>query len=401
MTNISGRDRSVNRSCDLEAANARLFQLRQQLAESKSHTRQEPSPYRVQPTTPASDQPAEPTTTPGPWLKPLYDRLEELHNNLSQPSPDSVEENRKDDFLLPSRESILRESATLRVYPSILAGILKQELAAAGRVWLLARYLDPSGQGWITVANLRKALTNRGSALRICGWRRLRQILQQGNEILWEQDRFGRIWLYSNRTIAIKLELERLTGKTVYLPIKDLIGTIATTKAVFYASFHAGRSSAPISRATLNSITGVSERSQRTYDELAGVKVQTNICIGELFKERDAKDAAYEDGSAHFIFKDHQGKFGPKGQKYHARQLPNSYTSTYHAVRSSQQKKINQALKADLVTQEALGYGHQSGNLFQRSFFLNAKKASRAKRSDETIFLFDKQEGGASIWYKL
>lgn len=397
MTNISGRDRSVNRSCDLEAANARLFQLREQFAKRKSNKKQGNSQREI--------VPSAPVTTSGGWLEPLRKRLTEAEKGIesASSSPESTPIVPEPAPTTPesSHLSLILESETIRVYPSVLAGILKQELAPCGRVWLLARYLDKSGRGWITEHELREALTNKGSPLRICGWRRLRQILQQGNNTLWQKDSLGRIWLYSNKKVAINLELERLTGKSVHLPIKTLIGSIATTKAAFYASFHAGRRETPISRATLQSITGVSERSQRTYDKLANVTTQTNFSLDEVANKATEKEAAYDAGSAFFIFEDTAGKFGRKGQKYHARQLPNSYTTTYEAVRSKQQQKINQALRIDLVKQEVLGNDSQSDQSLCSCYCLTAKKVRAAKKVKDSIFLLGKKQGEVVIWHKM
>ena len=64
------------------------------------------------------------------------------------------------------------------VQPSLLVGMLKQEVAAIGRIYLLCRHLDADGRGWLSIAALREQLTAKESPLRVCGWRRLRQIHQ-------------------------------------------------------------------------------------------------------------------------------------------------------------------------------------------------------------------------------
>ena len=441
MTNISGRDRGVNRLRDLTVANARLLQLREQFAKSKSHKEQK-STYNVEQAAPAADpveqivttvdsveqtapvtqtaptsdpitqipsdsveadipfeiKPvvAEKTTNDPPksgWLSPLSKRLEELHHQLENP-PDEDEE--------PLPEPIpYSESATIRVYPSILAGVMTEELTTAGRVWLLARYIDQPGRGWIKISRLREALTAKNSPLRIFSWRRLRQVMTKGDDIFWERDDSGRMWIRSNKKVAIKLDLIRLTGKSVHLPIKGLIGNIADAKAAFYASFHAGRPSSPISRVVLRTITGVPERTQLTYEERTGITAKRNIALGHAIQLKERQHLAYKDRHAYFVFNDLKGIFGPEGQKYHARQLPNSYTCSYETARSRQQKRINQALKADLVTQEALGNSYQISNPFKRTYFLNAKKACRASSFDGTLYLFEKTQGKSGVWNRM
>ena len=98
-----------------------------------------------------------------------------------------------------------KAKTTVKAYPSILNALLKQEQAAAGRVWLLCRHLDSDGRGWIDVTDLRQALTKRKaeggrrkaeissfilhpSSFPIFGWRRLRQILGQGKGVFLESE---------------------------------------------------------------------------------------------------------------------------------------------------------------------------------------------------------------------
>ena len=147
----------------------------------------------------------------------------------------------------------VERSETVTVYPSLLLAMLKQDQEAAGRVYLLLRYLDTNGRGWFHIDEIRERLTRKGSPLKMVGWRRLRQIFHQGEGIFWERDSKGRLWLRSALRIALKLDCHRLRGKRVELPIKTLLGGIGTVRAHFYASFHSGRSTDnPISRDTLD-----------------------------------------------------------------------------------------------------------------------------------------------------
>ena len=82
---------------------------------------------------------------------------------------------------------------TVPVYPSILTAMLKKHLESAGRIYLLLTHLDPQGRGWLSVDHARSQLTGSSSPLRVCGWRRLRQILHQGEGIFWERDHQHRI----------------------------------------------------------------------------------------------------------------------------------------------------------------------------------------------------------------
>ena len=190
-----------------------------------------------------------------------------------------------------------RSEKTVTVYPSLLLAMLKQNQEAAGRVYLLLRYLDKAGRGWLPVAEIREQLTRKGSPLKVIGWRRLRQLLHQGEGVFWERDREGRLWLRSALKIALELDCNRLKGKRVDLPIKTLLGGIGEVRAHFYASFHSGRTAAnPISRQTLESITGLSPRTQRDYDRIANVQRQRNLAVGPKHTQLSAEETVLAAG---------------------------------------------------------------------------------------------------------
>jgi 3-deoxy-D-manno-octulosonic-acid transferase len=58
--------------------------------------------------------------------------------------------------------------------------MLRQEMTAPGRLWLMLRYLDQQGCGKIRIDILRKTLTHKSSTLHICGKRQLRNLLRDG-----------------------------------------------------------------------------------------------------------------------------------------------------------------------------------------------------------------------------
>jgi len=244
-------------------------------------------------------------------------------------------------------------AATVKLYPGIASGMLNKDMAAAGRLWLLLRYLDQAGQGWLRIDLVQEKLANRNSTLRLCGQRQLRNLLKQGRGIFWDQDK-KRVWLKSATKAAEALGVERLTGRPVELPVKVLLGGIGQVRAHFYASFHSGRRSGnPISRAKLEQLTSVPERTQRIYDEVAGVDSRKNIVIGARHTEKEVQEQAWQHGRAVFEFIDAKGRQGPVGQRYVAWQLPNSYEGCHAQSPKGRQKKINQQI--DLVNIGAQG----------------------------------------------
>src|SRR5690606_20744150 len=119
------------------------------------------------------------------------------------------------------------------------------------RVYFLLRVIDSAGRGWLPIEHVRQQLTQKDSPVKFCGWRRLRQLLREGEGIFWQRDDQDRLWLIGAHRIAYKLDSARLQGFPVELPISALLGGIQAVRAAFYATFHGGRDGKPISRETL------------------------------------------------------------------------------------------------------------------------------------------------------
>jgi hypothetical protein len=271
----------------------------------------------------------------------------------------------------PAQQAFSPASDTVKLYPDIGLGLLRQELAAPGRLWLLLRYLDGDGCGWLRIDIVKKQLTAPDSPLRVCGWRQLRNLLRQGRGLFWEMDSDhhgdvgpyeGRLWLRSAGKVAAALGLPRLTGRPVALPVAGLLGGIGDARAHLYAAFHSGRKGKgpdgvpmPIARSTMAEISGVSRRSQRAYEERAGVEGQYNFAVGEEVETAAAQERAWQEGTV-FRLKDYEGHQGQKGKTYLAWQLPNSYAGGHQQRPKGRQKRINRRL-ADLFMKGMTGNG--------------------------------------------
>lgn len=246
----------------------------------------------------------------------------------------------------------------VKIYPAIVLGMMEANLEAVGRVWLLLQHLDSQGRGWLEVDEVRQKLTRKQSPLKVCCWRRLRQLFDEGEGVFWTRDDKGRIWLRGAAKVAAALSVERLTGRPVDLPLSVLLGGIQGVRAHFYASFHSGRrENNPISRETLRELTGVPERTQYAYEQTAGVSSQQNIAVGEQYTTENAQERAWQHGRASFRFVDVKGKQGGRpNREYVAWHLPNSYEGPHRQRSKGRQKKINREL-ADLVNKRAQGNG--------------------------------------------
>lgn len=236
---------------------------------------------------------------------------------------------------------------TVPVYPSILTAMLKQHLEAAGRIYLLLYHLDPQGRGWLSIDHIRNKLTAKSSPLHVCGWRRLRQILREGDGIFWQRDRQDRLWLRGAPKIAQKLGLERLQGSRLDLPIKALLGGIQAVRAHFYAAFHSGRrKDTPISRECLQDLTGLPARTQRSYDAISGTERRHNIAVGPRYNKQTAEKQAWQRGRGAFHFIDTQGRQGAPNGEYVAWHIPNSYQGPHSKRPKGRQKRINRNLNS-------------------------------------------------------
>jgi hypothetical protein len=252
------------------------------------------------------------------------------------------------------RHTLSRQS-WVKLYPDIGLGMLRQELAAPGRLWLLMRYLDKEGSGVLRIDILADNLTEKASALHLCGKRQLRNLLRDGEGVYWARDK-ERIWLRSAAKVAYALGVKRLSGRPVALPVAALLDGIGTFRAHLYAAFHSGRvkdtphgeRAMPIARETMAELSGVGQSSQRTYEERVGVEVQANFAVGDISTKENQENRAWEKGRALFELKDYRGQQGKKGKTYLAWQLPNTYVGQHRHRPRGRQKRINRELK-DLV----------------------------------------------------
>ena len=256
--------------------------------------------------------------------------------------------------------------------------MLKQHLEAPSRVWLLLRLIDRDGRGWLDVDDARRRLTEKGAPLRICGWRRLRQLLAQGEGIFWHRDAQDRLWLNGAHKIAYKLDSGRLQGFPVELPISALLGGIQAVRAAFYATFHGGRDGKPISRETLESLSGIPGRTQLEYDRVARVERTRNFAVGERYTVENAHERAWRHGRAAFHFIDTDGRQGGAGREYVAWHLPNSYRADYQRRSRGSRKRLNRKL-ADLVKK---GIPGNNDRAIEKLFFSNGALAARRYNRD-------------------
>ena len=81
---------------------------------------------------------------------------------------------------------------------------------------------------------------------------------------------------------------------------------IDTFRAHLYAGFHSGRlkvfsqgkQAVPIARDTLAGLSGVGRSSQRAYEAILGLQVQSNFAVGHLSTQENREKYAWAQGQA-------------------------------------------------------------------------------------------------------
>jgi hypothetical protein len=195
------------------------------------------------------------------------------------------------------------------------------------------------------------------------------------------------------------LGVERLSGRPVALPLSVLLRGIGDVRAHLYASFHSGRRhNKPISRRTLEEISGVPARTQRQYEEIAGITSRRNIAIGEKYTLESVQKRAWLHGTASFDFIDHHGRQGPEKRHYIAWHLPNSYQGCHDQAARGRMRKINREI--DLVNKRAQGNGLRD-HLFHPDGAAAGKAYGRNSRVDAYWHSERGRRKRKELWYVL
>jgi hypothetical protein len=265
------------------------------------------------------------------------------------------------------------------IHPSLALALLRGQQVAAGRLWLLLRALDGAGRGWLNRADIEAALADPDSPSYFCTARYLRQLLAAGDDLFWQREGSDKVWLRSQAKVAAALGIGRLRGRAVELPLDVLLGPIGDLRAHLYASFHSsrGEEAGPISRESLRQLSGVSPRTQQTYDVRAEVEVQPCLALGSLATVSNTQSHAWQHGRAAFTFTDHQGQQGAPGRSYQAHRLPNCYIGPHRRL-TGRPKRLNRQL-IDLCHKGCAGNGQPESetDVAARRYYADGAAAGR------------------------
>lgn len=273
----------------------------------------------------------------------------------------------KDQLVTSDNGCQVEFSSNVTHYPSLGFAVCRSRQSTSYRVWLLSRHLDTDGRGWIGIKTLRAEWP--------FSWRRLRQILNDGQDSFWNWNKDQeRLWLFGVVQVARQLRVNKLKGRPVLLPVSILFGGIGVFRAHLYASWHSGRNQSPITRTKQEELSGISERTQRHYCRVAGIRRQKNIVVGETFSQTAFQECAWRYGRGAFKFTDRQGKLGRAGESYVAHNMPNTYIGPHRQTAKGRQRKVNRKLK-DLVIKRAQGNISETVN---RLYYSDGRAAIRA-----------------------
>ena len=288
----------------------------------------------------------------------------------------------------PVEEGI--NSVTVRHWPSVGVAALRLGAAFEYRLWLVCKWIDEPGRGWLWRSDIYEVLTEK---LAVCGLRRVRSLLASGNGLFWTLGDDGRVWLRGLSAVAAGLSLDMVTGRAVLLTNEHLTAVGSDWRAVLFVAWLSGRA-APISQCMIEHITGLSASTQRRYVKRLGVQRHYNIAIGRVWSREVMEEEAWKRGRGMFRFRDRRGKLGRPGQSYVAWHLPNWYETGGFLTTGG--KSCRRRANRNLA--ECGGGAMCDAKLFH----LDGKSASRAlsgrSGENDVYWRVGKSRSGTGIW---
>lgn len=277
---------------------------------------------------------------------------------------------------------------TVTVFNEVLIAILQAKEVATGRVWLVARGTDAEGCGRVPVADLYEALPKLTT-------RRVRQVLQAGEGKYWYVGR-AHLYLISQEKVAARLGVGRIRRDAVAVTVAKMAQSVKAAKAVMWNAVHCGRKSAhPISRVTLSGMGVKDPRTQRSLEQMEGIRSAQQYAVIGSNNPYDRRQAE-ENEEPVFTLQDHKGVMGKRGRVYLARHLPNIYTGTLQTVAHGK-KWFNRQLRK----LHDKGSGAKTRPQIERVFFADGKRAGRAwdkQPLTDTYWPANKRQAARAWW---
>lgn len=251
--------------------------------------------------------------------------------------------------------------------------------------------------------------------------RHVTNLLRDYDGVLWEIGG-GRVWRYSEKRVAMAIDLEHINGRPVAFPINAL-GDLKQYKAAMLEALYScigdkERSAGnPISRVRLEEITGFSTPYLIQLEEMRGrISKRKNIAIVRPYNDEKFKTLAYDSYKRHgrnILFKltDYLGLNGPPGHSYIAQRMPNSYEGDIAQLSLSSIRRINHQLhlancrsNSSVSNDDVLHYMQGNGELVSTSryYFDDGKRWAREASSPHLphdLYHFEKKQSThTNLW---
>jgi len=397
--------RTGEHSSELLAGQARLFKLRQKFEKRKAppNKRETAVDHGRSPHSPSYSSLAIPQQLPAHLGWNSANVTAVVRGKAKQDTTPQAPINREISQHQVKFKPNASENQSIKLFPDLVLKLLENGKESPGRIWLLLRHLDKLGCGWHTIHEVKQLLSTKSSPFRVCSWRQLRNLLNQGESLFWHRTN-GRIWLHSLAKVVQALNLPRLTMRPVTMPVEILTQTIGKVRAHFYATFHSSRTDPkmangpqkPISRKTITKLTHVHKRTQRRYEKITRVRQQNHFAVAGKATAENLERYSWQHGRASFQLTDYKGYQGKPGGCYTAWQLPNSYSGPHPLAPKGKQKRINQAL-SDLFMKGMTGNGQ---GRFETRYYANGRIAAKACNRQMTpeLYWYDYQ---LKMWHFL
>jgi hypothetical protein len=279
-----------------------------------------------------------------------------------------------------------RKEGTVILYTELGNFCLRENLSAQYRLWLALRQLDASGGSYIpytTINPLAEAFVQTP--------KRLQQVIHKGMNVFWMDEGDGLRYV-SKAKLAQCLGLGWL-GDKVQADQRYLYGSLKLLKAVTYAcnfvrntekagyydkkgQFRPGGKT--ISRKALTEMTGVSRAAQYQYEEMLGIKVETQFAYTEADQFIVAPIGERLATGAGVFLRD----INSDGKKELVWQTANRYSTEKleYAGRSKRAK-----------TDRSDGYGATAGRVGRRFFYDGSVKFKKLPGSSVCVFTHERK----------
>ena len=262
-----------------------------------------------------------------------------------------------------------------KINPELANQAKSQNKGGAYRVWMLARWLDPQGSGTVKKILLRSALTDFGVEKRT-GQRWIKAAIETGFISTRKELDYYR---YQSPDKIARILNVRSLGRPVLLEDPKEIFKTDWGILIFDCQIASGEKGSTTgftaSRATIKEISGVAERTQRSYIKKGKTRAKRNVSI----IKKDASERYHDIG----------GKIQLWGS-WLVRIDPSTHTSPYSVGARGRIKKQNRIL-ANLVN--SVGQGR-----IEKRYYHSWKSAIKQGRE---VLLFRKNYRDTNYWQVL